>query len=232
MITEQQTKTSYTCQFCQRSFGRESTLSVHMCEPKRRHNQRTDTGVQIGFRAYLRFYETTQGSARLKTYEDFSASSFYRAFVKFGQYCQRIRAVNVPRFVDWLLKNNKKIDHWCRDSIYDQYLIEHIKHEHVNDALSRAIEHSIAWEEETQYSSHNYLRHANPNAVCYAITSGRVTGWVLYNSDSGVDFLSKLNEEQIAMTWHYIDTDFWTKKFHDYPADTEYAKQMLQQAGW
>lgn len=232
MITEQQTKTSYTCRFCQRSFGRESTLSVHMCEPKRRHNQQNDTGVQIGFRAYLRFYETTQGSARLKTYEDFSTSNFYRAFVKFGQYCQRIRAVNIPRFIDWLLKNNKKIDHWCRDNVYDQYLIEQVKHEHVNDALSRAIEQSISWEEETKYLSRNYLRHAGIGAVCYAIASGRVTGWVLYNCESGIEFLSKLNEEQIAMTWDYIDADFWTKKFHDYPADAEYAKEILKQAGW
>lgn len=229
---ETQQKTKHHCRFCGKGFAKESTLAVHMCEPKRRHQQRNDTGVKVGFQAYLRFYETTQGSARLKTYDDFSGSNYYRAFVKFGQYCQSIRAINVPRFIDWLLKHNKKIDHWCRDRIYEEYLQHQIKIEHVDDALARALEQAISWEEETGYPAHNYFRHANSNAICYAITSGRVTGWSLYNSDSGIELLSRFNNEQVAMTWNYIDAEFWSKKFRDYPGDTEYAKQILKQAGW
>jgi len=205
---------------------------VHLCEKKRRYNQRNDTGVKIGLQAYLRFYETTQGSAQSKTYDDFETSNFYRAFVKFGQYCQRIRAVNIPRFIDWVLKNNKKIDHWCRDSVYDEYLLDYVRHENINDALARAIEQAISWQEETGYPSHNYLRHAGTNTVCYAITSGRITGWTLYNCSSGIEFLSKLNPEQIAITWEHIDADFWSRKFVEYSDDAEYAKQILKQAGW
>ena len=62
---------SYTCKYCNKTFSKESILAVHACEPKRRAQQQSDPAVQIGFRAYLRFYETTQGSAKLKTYEDF-----------------------------------------------------------------------------------------------------------------------------------------------------------------
>jgi hypothetical protein len=59
----------------------------------------------------MKFYELTQGSARLKTFENFATSPYYRAFVKFGRYCVDTRAINPTRFVEWLLKNNKKIDH-------------------------------------------------------------------------------------------------------------------------
>ena len=69
---------SYTCKYCNKTFSKESILAVHACEPKRRAQQQSDPAVQIGFRAYLRFYETTQGSAKLKTYEDFSSSQFYK----------------------------------------------------------------------------------------------------------------------------------------------------------
>jgi hypothetical protein len=34
------------------------------------------------------------------------------------------------------------------------------------------------------------------------------------------------------MLWPYIDTDFWQRKFKDYPADHEYAKMILTEAGW
>ena len=100
---------AYTCRYCTKTFRKESSLAVHLCEQKRRYQDESDAGVQLGFRAYLRFYEITQGSARLKTYADFAESPYYRAFVKFGRYSQSIRCVNYTQFLEWLLKNNKKL---------------------------------------------------------------------------------------------------------------------------
>lgn len=224
--------TDHICQYCDRSFRRETSLAVHVCEPKRRYQEKDEVGVQIGLQSYLRFYEITQGSARLKTFDDFARSPYYRAFVRFGRYCVDIRAINIPRLIEWLLKNNKKIDHWCRDTIYSEYLQEHLRHESATDALARAMEQAIAWSEETGNPDRDYLRFGNSNAICYAITTGRITAWVLYNSDSGTEFLANLNQDQIAMIWPYIDADFWQRRFRDYRADAEYVREMLHKAGW
>jgi hypothetical protein len=224
--------TTYKCQYCEKDFQRESTLAVHVCEPKRRWQEQNETGVQIGLQAYLRFYEITQGSAKLKNFDDFARSSYYRAFVKFGRHCVAIRAVNVPRFIDWVIKQNKKIDHWCRDSIYSEYLSGYLRIENINDAMARAIEQSIKWAEETTNPAHDYLRYGNQNAICYAISTGRISPWVLYNCESGQTFLGAINQEQLSMIWPIIDADFWNKKFNDYPADQEYAKDILNKAGW
>lgn len=223
---------SFTCQYCEKSFQKETSLAVHLCEPKRRYQEREEVGVQIGLQSYLRFYEITQGSARLKSFDDFAKSPYYRAFVKFGRYCVAVRAINVPRLIEWLLKHNKKIDHWCRDSVYSEYLQEHIRQESATDALARAMEQAITWTEETGNPDRDYLRFGNSNAVCYAITTGRISPWVLYNCDSGTEFLSNLNAEQITLIWPMIDSDFWQRKFRDYRADAEYVRDMLTQAGW
>ena len=223
---------AYRCQYCEKQFQRETSLAVHLCEPKRRYQERDETGVQIGLQSYLRFYEITQGSARLKTFDDFARSPYYRAFVRFGRYCVAIRAINIPRLIEWLLKNNKKIDHWCRDTVYAEYLQEHLRQEAATDALARAMEQAIAWSEETGNPDRDYLRFGNSNAVCYAITTGRISAWVLYNSDSGTEFLGTLNQEQIAMIWPYIDADFWQRRMRDYRADAEYVREMLSKAGW
>ena len=34
------------------------------------------------------------------------------------------------------------------------------------------------------------------------------------------------------MIWSIIDADFWSKKFKDYPADTEYVREIMTKAGW
>ena len=222
----------FTCNFCKKEFAKETSIAVHMCEPKRRRMEKDERGVQLGFQAYIKFYEMMQGSARLKTFEDFAESAYYKAFVKFGRYCLVIRAINPARFMDWLLKNNKKLDRWCSDQLYTEYLIEYVRIEHVDDALARSIEWSIAWAEEHDAPAQDCLRYGNTNTICYALTSGRISPWTIYNSDSGIEFLSSLTEDQIAMIWPYIESDVWQKKFRDYPADVEYVKNILKQAGW
>jgi hypothetical protein len=110
--------------------------------------------------------------------------------------------------------------------------MDYLKVEAVSDALARAIEFSIDWGEESGHPSHDCLRYGNSNSMTYAVSTGRISPWVIYNCNSGQQFLSELNPEQIAIIWPYIDSDTWQKKFKDYPADQEYAKEILQKAGW
>lgn len=224
--------TRYQCQYCKRDFSRETTLSAHVCEQKRRHQERGEKGVQLGLQAYLKFYEYSQGSARLKTWDNFAESPYYRAFVKFGRYCQTSHVINPVRFMDWLLRHNKKIDYWCQDSNYTEYLIEYLQLEAVTDALTRALLESIAWGDETGHPDRDFLRHGNRNRLCHAVTTGRVSPWVIYNCASGQEFLNDLSSEQVAIIWPYIDADRWQQKFANYRADQEYAQEILKQAGW
>jgi len=222
----------HTCQFCKKDFVRETSLTVHSCEPRKRRQERSERGVELGFQAYIKFYEMTQGSAKLKTYDDFCSSPYYKAFVKFGRYCVSIRAINPARFMEWVLKQNKKIDHWCSDTVYTEYLAFYLRVENVDDALARAMEFGIDWSEKTGNPPHDCLRYGGTNAMVYAVTAGRISPWIIFNSESGQHFLSELNQEQIAIVYPYIDVDHWQKRFQDYPADQEYAKDILKQAGW
>jgi len=222
----------HTCQFCKKDFVRETSLTVHSCEPRKRRQERSERGVELGFQAYIKFYEMTQGSAKLKTYDDFCESPYYKAFVKFGRYCVSIRAINPARFMEWVLKQNKKIDHWCSDTVYTEYLAFYLRVENVDDALARAMEFGIDWSEKTGNPPHDCLRYGGTNAMVYAVTAGRISPWIIFNSESGQHFLSELNQEQIAIVYPYIDVDHWQKRFQDYPADQEYAKDILKQAGW
>ena len=223
---------TYRCQYCKKDFAKESTLAVHVCEPKRRRQEQNERGVQLGLQAYLRFYEITQGSAKLKTFDDFADSPYYKAFVKFGRHCVALRAINPARFTEWVVRQNKKLDNWCSDALYTEYLIDYLRTEATADALSRAIEFGVEWSEKSGNPAQDCLRYGNTNAMVYAVSTGRISPWVIYNCESGQKFLNELNTEQISVVWPYIDSDFWQKKFRDYAADQAWAQHILQQAGW
>ena len=232
--TSVESKTTFNCKYCEKPFRKETTLLAHLCEAKRRHNQRDETGVQWGLKAYLRFYEFSQGSAKLKSYEDFAKSPYYNAFVKFGRHCVNIRCINFANFTDWLLKNNKKLDNWCSDKLYTEWLPEYLKREATQDALERALKEMTEYAEthpEFKNGFTDYFRYGNSNRICFHISSGRISPWIIYNCGSGIEFLEGLNEEQVLIVMPWIDPDFWQKKFKDYLSDTLWVKDILQKAG-
>jgi predicted nucleic acid-binding Zn ribbon protein len=42
----------HECVHCGKAFQKEKTLMAHMCEPKRRHLQKDEKRVQVGFLAF------------------------------------------------------------------------------------------------------------------------------------------------------------------------------------
>ena len=224
--------TAFTCRFCKKEFQRERSLEVHLCEPKRRFQEQNEPGVRLGYNAYLKFYELTQGSAKTKTFETFAQSNYYRAFVKFGRYCVDIRAVNPSQFLDWLLKNNKKIDNWTSDRLYDEYLLWWLPKEALTDALERGINEIKNYAENGNGIVFNdYFRFGNTNRICHHISTGRVSPWLVYNCSSGVEWLDSLKPEHLDLVIRYIDPDTWHRKFTDFPSDVEYCKHILKEAG-
>jgi hypothetical protein len=176
----------------------------------------------------------TQGSAKTKSYADFVSSPYYRAFVAFGRHMVAIRAVNPRAFIDWVIKQNKKLDQWTHESVYVEYLHQYLRREATQDALERALiemQEYVDEHPEITAGLSDYFRQANTNRICHHIANGRVSPWVVYNCDSGVAFLESLTEEQIAIIITAIDPEFWQRKFKDYTADTEWIKLILKTAG-
>lgn len=221
----------YKCQYCGQAYRKETSLAAHQCEPKRRAQQKTEVGVQLGYQAWIRFYELSQGSAKTKTYEDFAKNQFYTAFVKFGRHCHAIGAINAARFIDYVIKNNIRIDHWTHEKHYSAYLQEIIRTEAVRDALERGINTMVSWGEELDKPFNEYFREVSSPRLVFHIQAGRISPWLMYTCDSGIEALSRLNEQEISIVWPFIDSDLWQRKMRDYPGDTEIARHVLKEAG-
>lgn len=222
----------YGCEFCGRTFARESTITKHICEYKHRWLEKDRAGNRIGFQTWLQFYIKTSTSKKKRTYEEFIKSAYYTAFVKFGNYCVEINALNISRFTDWLLKNQIKIDTWCTDSTYTKYLIEYLRIEDPLDAIARSVETSITLAEAAGILSKDILRYGNTNRVCHNITTGKISPWLLYHTDSGKKFLDNLSEPQVAMIIDYINPELWAIKFKREPENVKQVKEILNLAGY
>lgn len=222
----------YGCEFCKREFLRESTVLKHICEYKHRWLEKDRQGNRIGFQAWLQFYKKNSAGKKNKTYEEFIKSAYYIAFVKFGNYCVEISALNIPRFADWLIKNQVKIDTWTSDKVYTTFLIEHLRNEDSMDAIARSVETTMELAEREHILGKDYFKYGNKNTICYAITTGKISPWILYHSDSGKKFLDTLDETQIKMVIEYINPELWAIKFKRNPDQVIEVKKLLDIAGY
>lgn len=222
----------YGCEFCKREFLKEKTVLSHICEYKHRWLEKDKQGSRIGFQAWLQFYTKNSTSKKNRTFEEFIKSAYYTAFVKFGTYCVSIKALNISRFVDWLLRDQIKIDNWCKDSVYNKFLCEYLRVEDAMDALARSIETTITLAQAETIQTHDVLRYGNVNKICYAITTGKISPWILYMSDSGTQFLSELTSDRLSMISEYIDMQQWAIKFKREPDTVLQVKQLLKSAGY
>lgn len=227
-----ETDSQHSCEFCNRKFVRERTLLSHICETKHRWLERDRVGNRLGYQSFLQFYKKHSASKKVKPYEEFIKSAYYTAFVKFGNYCVSVNVININRFVDWLLGNNIKLDNWSTDNNYTKFLIEYLRIENPFDALARSVEHCAEIAEAENIQPNDILRYASPNKICYAISTGKISPWMLYQSDSGVRFLDTLNQDHVKIIIDYINPEQWALKFHREPELTKQVKQLLTEAGY
>lgn len=221
---------SYVCTHCGSKFTKEKTLVVHMCEQKRRALAKTEKHVVMGYDTYNRFYRKTQGAKHDKTYEEFAKSPYYNAFVKFGSFVSNVNPLYPDRFMDYVVTSGVKLDHWCRDELYEKYVLDLIKVENVETALQRSINHMMSWADNNQSQWNHYFHYVSLNRATFDIKDGKVSPWLILNCKSGKEMLSKLSDEQLASIGTTIDPQFWMNKFKKFPADVELVKQVAKES--
>jgi hypothetical protein len=221
----------YNCEYCGAGFTKEKTLAVHMCEKKRRHLQKDERRVRYGLYAFQRFYKLSAGAKTDKTYDEFCSSPYYNAFVKFGSFVNNVKPLYPEKYIDYVVTSGVKLDHWARDEMYEQYALQFILKEDVTTALERSIMTMMEWAEGNPPAPWNhYFQHVSLNRAVWHIKDGKISPWLLLNSKSGKEMLSKFNDEQLSLVYHVINPEHWAIRFKRQPNDVQLVKDVAKES--
>ena len=221
---------SFKCDYCGKEFVKEKTLAVHVCEQKRRYLAKNEKHVQMGLMTYQKFYEFTQKGRTTKTFDEFAKSPYYTAFIKFGSFMVNTAPIYPELFVEYVVKSGVKLDHWCRDELYEKYIADLIKKEPADGAIQRTIKTMMDWADNQEAPWEHYFKYVNLNRATHDIREGLVSPWILLNTKSGKEMLQRMNDEQLEIVGPMIDPKFWMARFKAVPADTELVKDVIHEA--
>jgi len=222
-------KKPFVCSFCNHGFSKESTIITHICEPKRRSLAQHEKHVVLAYKAFNRFQQLN--ALKVKSYDEFSKSPYYLGFVKFGSFINNIKPLYPNTFVDYVIKSGTKLDHWCKQGLYDKYVVELIRTENVETALSRSIEHMVSWASENNTEWNQYFNKVSLSRATYDIQDGKISPWLILNAPTGKTLLSKFNDEQLLMINSVIDPKYWISKFKKSSNDVIFVKHIVEESG-
>ena len=221
----------YVCEYCGSGYMKEKTLAVHMCEQKRRALQKTEKRVQLGYYAFNQFYKLSANNKKVKTYEEFCRSPYYNAFVKFGSFVSNVKPLYPEKYIDYVVTSGVKLDHWCRDEMYEKYALELILKEDVTTALERSITTMTDWAKENKPAPWNhYFQHVSTNRAVWHIKDGKISPWLILNCSTGKQLLNSFNDEQLEMIYHVINPQHWALRFKRQPADVQLVKDVAKES--
>jgi hypothetical protein len=171
------------------------------------------------------------GAKTNKTYEEFCSSPYYNAFVKFGSFITNVRPLYPENYIDYVVTSGVKLDHWCRNEMYEKYVLDYILKEDVSTALERSIQTMIDWAAENQPAPWNhYFDHVSANRAVWHIKDGKMSPWLVLNCASGKKMLNSFNDEQLGMVYHVIEPTHWARRFKKQPDDVELVKQVVKES--
>jgi uroporphyrinogen-III decarboxylase len=133
-------------------------------------------------------------------------------------------------FIEYVIKSGVKLDHWCRDELYDSYISELIKKEPADGAIQRTIKTMMEWADANSAPWEHYFQYVNLNRATHDIKEGLVSPWILLNTKSGKDMLQRMNDEQLEIVGPVVDPQFWMRRFKALPADVELVKDVIKEA--
>lgn len=201
------------CQFCNKRFAKSSTLFKHVCEQKRRYLQKDSKASRIGYDAFNRFFKLSQNNKGDKTYDEFAKSPYYNAFVKFGSYVSNVNPLYPDHYINWVIRSGTKLDHWCKDSLYEKYVLELIHTEQVETALDRSVKHMQDWADENSSQWNHYFKYVSTSRAMFDIKDGKISPWLILNSPTGKQLLNKFDDTQLAAIAAVIDPKVWVRQF-------------------
>ena len=222
---------SFECQYCLKGFKSERTLMVHVCEPKRRHMNKDEKYSRLAFYAFNRFYEMKQAVGKPIEFEMFAKSKFYLGFTKFGKHVLNINAINPEEFIDFVIRNSVKLDKWTSDSVYNTYVQELNRKESADRAVERSIILMQKWGEEYDRPFNKFFKEVSKPLALHYIKSGRISPWVIFNSDNGAELIDSFSDHELSLINDYLEPAFWTRKFNARAEDVQFVKMILKKAG-
>lgn len=201
-----------------------------MCVKKQRHLNKDDVASRMGLELYRRYFELNTATKNAKTIEEFIDSRYYKSFIKFARRLMDLRPVDQARFVDYVFRNGIKDRDWCKDAVYESYIVDLLSKEPAARGLERSIKTMEQWGVDHNVPFNTFFEHVSPSEATHLVKMGKISPWVLYLAETSDLLWDRLSDEQANIISSVVDPKLWRLKFEIKKDDCSFTREILREA--
>jgi hypothetical protein len=86
------------------------------------------------------------------------------------------------------------------------------------------------WAQDNSSVWSHYFNYVSTNRAVYDIKDGKISPWLVLNSNSGKKMLDSFRDDQLAAISNIINPQVWVKKFKNQRFDLDLVKQVVKEA--
>lgn len=202
----------YECRYCNKLYKQESAFIKHYCNERKKHDELTTINGQIGFYIYERWVLIRH--SRKVDIDDFKASRFFNAFIKFANFYKHIKGLpDIDQFLRLMISKNIQPSNWVTERVISFYLAEMDKSSpivKINETCKYIIKLADAYD----CSASDIFKHIEFNVMIDFIKLYKLSPWVLLNSRKFMVWVRDLDDEQQAIIDSVVDSAKWKHTFN------------------
>ena len=224
-------KKKFQCKFCNKIFSREESLLTHICEKKRRFNERNNRINIVAFNCWKMFMENIQLKKESLDYEEFMNSKLYTGFIKYARHLKDLNVIDSNEYTKFLISNNISIKDLNKDYPYESYMRQTLAKESPDKAIERGLFLIEEWAETNNSDMRSFFEKINTQKAVYLITTGKISPWMIFCSDNSEKLLNRLTPEQMTIVNNFIDSSRWKVKIQKFNDEFNRIKNTLKEVG-
>jgi len=201
-----------------------------MCIKKRRHLDKDNVASRMGLELFRRFFELNTAQKNSKSIEEFIDSKYYTAFIKFARRLMDLRPVDQARFVDYVFRNGIKDRDWCKDKVYEAYIVDLLAKEPAVRGVERSIQTMDEWGKKYDEEFNTFFILVSPSEATHLVKMGKISPWVLYLAETADYLWDRLSDEQANIISSVIDPKIWMARFQLKKDDCTFVREVLGEA--
>lgn len=201
-----------------------------MCVKKRRHLDKDNVASRMGLELYRRYFELNTATKNAKTIEQFIESRYYKSFIKFARRLMDLRPVDQARFIDYVFRNGVKDRDWCKDAVYEAYIVDLLSKEPASRGLERSIKTMEQWGFDHDVPFNMFFAQVSPSEATHLVKMGKISPWVLYLAETSDLLWDRLSDEQASIISSVVDPKVWRVKFEIKKDDCSFTRDILKEA--
>lgn len=218
-----------TCTWCGKTFMRDSSLLVHLCEKKARWQNKDEKWSLIAYHAWKTFFDMNSPQKKKSyTIHEFVQSRYYGDFVKLGWFLYNRQAIANEKYISYVLKAGLKPKEWVKESVYQEWVADYVKTESPSDGIERSIRYMDKWASDNGTEFNLYFSIVSTTAAVRHLLNGYISPWIIYLSDRASDLLNRMDNHQLSVIEPVINPLAWNIRLNNKKSETKEIKDILK----